>query len=287
MARIAEFLPKWRAPEKLTSALGRDAFVEFLATGLFLFVNIAVIASTGALDSTSPSPRLSVPRLLTIATSFGLSIAVLVYAAAPFSGAHLNPAVTAGFLLRGKITAVRAGLYVVAQVVGAIFGTYAAKVVSYGTFDAVDGGANILTPGFDWLHAWWLEMCLTFLLVFVVFVATDQQRASTPHVPILAPFSIGIAVLLAHLVAIPYDGCSINPARSSGSAVVAHQWHHFYVFWIGPMSGALLAAAVYELFLTARAATVTNADGREFARIGTFTGTAGLEEIKRGPVEEI
>lgn len=271
----------WENP---TRALFRDAFMEFLATVLFLFVTVTTIASscTTADVTVDGTCQMTLPRLLLIASTFGGSIAALVYAAAPYSGCHVNPSVSISFALRGKITVPRAALYIVAQLVGAVFGTLLAKGVNPQAFDNVHGGANALAPGYDWLHAWLLELVTTFLLIFVIFVATDQQRAGTPHVPVLAPFAIGLAVLLAHFVSIPYDGCSINPCRSFGPAVVAHQWHHHYVFWLGPISGAILAVIVYEGVFITRTTVVTVSDDRNIARLGTFTGVSGLDEEVKG-----
>ena len=272
--------------EKPTRALFRDAFTEFLATALFLFVTISTIASSCTTSDTmvKGTCEMTIPRLVLIASTFGGSIAALVYAAAPVSGGHLNVCVTAAFALRRKITLSRAVIYILAQLAGAMFGTLLARGVNPGAFDRVGGGANSIADGYNWLHAWLLELVTTFILIFVVFVATDQQRASTPHVPVLAPFAIGLAVLLAHFVSIPYDGCSINPSRSFGSAVVAHQWHHHYVFWLGPFSGAVLAVIIYEGIFVTRTTVVTVTDDRNIARLGTFTGVSGLDEELKSQV---
>ena len=268
--------------EKPVRALFRDTFTEFVATTLFLFITIATIASscdTSDVTSADGTCEMTVPRLVLISTTFGGSIAALVYAAAPFSGGHISPAVSAGYLLRGKISLLRAMLYWIGQIVGAIFGTLLAKGVNPAAFDRVKGGANALAPGYNWLHGWLLELLTTFALLFVIFVATDTKRAGTPHIPILAPFAIGITVMLAHFVSIPLDGCSINPARSFGPAVVAHQWHQHWLYWLGPLSGVTLAVIVYEIAFTPRSTIVTG-DDKNIARLGTFTGAAGLQEVK-------
>jgi aquaporin PIP len=94
-----------------------------------------------------------------------------------------------------------------------------------------------------------MELVLTALFVFVVFAATDQTRgATTPHIPTLAPFAIGIAVFLAHIVAVPVDGTSINPARSFGTAVTAGMWKDHWVFWVGPLVGGAAVGILYEMF---------------------------------------
>lgn len=94
-----------------------------------------------------------------------------------------------------------------------------------------------------------VEILLTALFVFVVFAATDQTRgATTPHIPALAPFAIGIAVFLAHIVAVPVDGCSINPARSFGTAVTSNTWQQHWIFWVGPLAGGAVVGILYEMF---------------------------------------
>lgn len=94
-----------------------------------------------------------------------------------------------------------------------------------------------------------IELLLTALFVFIVFAATDKARgATTPHLPSLAPFAIGIALFLAHIVAVPIDGCSVNPARSFGTAVTSGVWHQHWIFWVGPLVGGGVVGLLYESF---------------------------------------
>jgi glycerol uptake facilitator-like aquaporin len=91
------------------------------------------------------------------------------------------------------------------------------------------------------------EVLLTAILVFVVFAATDKSRgASTPHLSALAPFAIGVTVFLCHIVAVPIDGCSVNPARSFGAAVVSGVWAYQWVFWVGPLAAGVAVGLLYE-----------------------------------------
>lgn len=94
-----------------------------------------------------------------------------------------------------------------------------------------------------------IELLLTALFVFIVFAATDKARAATtPHLPSLAPFAIGIALFLAHIVAVPIDGCSVNLARSFGTAVTSGVWHQHWIFWVGPLVGGGVVGLLYEAF---------------------------------------
>lgn len=257
-------LPPW---ERIDGSFCKAVFAEFVHITAFLFITIGTITSgchepnigvaagenpatafAGATVLSDPvSCRLESSRVLTIAMAFGFSIAILVYSAATFSGGHLNPAVTAGLLVAKKITLQRAVCYWVAQILGAILGSSFVYAIDRSGWNAAGGGTNAINPGTSNAGAWFLEFLLTALLVFVVLAATDSKReAIGAHLPVLAPFAIGFTVFICHLVAIPLDGCSINPARSFGPAVVAGTWTDQWVFWVGPMSGGIFAAILYE-----------------------------------------
>lgn len=247
--------------EKPSTHLLKAALAEFVCMTIFIYATIGAICfgchssdvATGAKTSagTISAPAdcfLSSSRALTIAASFGFSIAVMVYAAASFSGGHLNPAVTLAACLTRKVSLPRALIYFVAQIGGALLGAFFVSITDPTGFHAGAGGTNRLLAGQSQGGAWLLEFMLTGLLVFVVFAATDTHRATTSaHLPVLAPFAIGFAVFVCHLAAIPLDGCSINPARSLGPAVIIGKFEHQWIFWVGPFSGAIFAAFVYEL----------------------------------------
>ena len=186
---------------------------------------------------------------LVIAASFGTMITLLVYGIAPISGGHFNPAVSFGLALTKKITVLRLICYTAAQVSGAILGTLIASHLNWAAFKAAGGAANgsMLFSARELIVA---ELLGTALLVFVVYAAVDPSRASKViHIGALGPLAIGGAVFAAHLALIPIDGTGINPARSLGTAIVYGSYRQHWVFWVGPLLGALLAACVYELFL--------------------------------------
>ncbi|KAK9917142.1 hypothetical protein WJX75_001261 [Coccomyxa subellipsoidea] len=248
--------------DKSWATLTKAVVAEYAVTTMFLFITIGTVSSNcHTLDNASHSGAdkslesagfgtcfLGTANVLNIALAFGFSIFVLVYIAASFSGGHINPAVTFGMLVARKISVLRGLLYIVAQVLGACTGAALVRATDYKGWHAAGGGANALSSGVSEAAGWGLETILTMALVFTVFAATDAERATdTAHLPVLAPFAIGMVVFLCHLVAIPLDGCSINPARSFGAAAVSGSWDNQWVFWVGPLSGAVLAAAVYEL----------------------------------------
>ena len=128
---------------------------------------------------------------------------------------HLNPAITVGALVANKISCMRAVAYVFMQIAGAIVGT-----AFVWTIDSVGPAANVLSPTGRVGHAgaFTVEFLLTFTLMCVTLAATDASRyRSVSHLPVLAPLAIGMTYFIAHMAAIPIDGCSINPARFLGT----------------------------------------------------------------------
>jgi MIP family channel proteins len=236
---------------------------EFFATTIFIFIATGTVvfgchsADTSTQAASAATGQVVQPedcflnnsRVLTIATSFGFAIFVAVYLSASFSGGHVNPAVTLAFLITKKVTLMRASAYWFCQLTGAILGSSFVYAVDRTGWHASTGGTNRLLPGISKASGWLMETLLTMTLVFVVFAATDTNRAKiSTHLPVLAPLAIGMAVFICHLAAVAIDGCSINPARSFGPAVVSGVFTDQWIFWVGPFSGALVAALLYELF---------------------------------------
>ncbi|MGC1783277.1 MAG: aquaporin Z [Acidobacteriaceae bacterium] len=188
-----------------------------------------------------------------IAFAFGLSLLVMVYAIGPISGCHVNPAVTFGMWLSGKINAKDSSMYVIAQIVGAILaagcvlfiargmpGGYAAHISGL----AADGyGAH--SPGLYSMSAGFVaEVILTAFLVFTVLGTTDIKA------PVgFAGLAIGLVLTLDHLIGIPITNTSVNPARSIGPALFVRGWavHQLWLFIVAPLIGGAIAAGIYAL----------------------------------------
>ncbi|MBW0274968.1 AraC family transcriptional regulator [Nocardia sp. MH4] len=201
---------------------------------------------------------------LGIALAFGLSLMFLVYAIGPISGCHVNPAVTLGQLLLGRLTAASAAGYWIAQLIGGFLAglvlfALAKNLPSYDR--AVDGlGANgwgahspsavtgplgevVVQNGYGMAAMIIIEVMLTALLVFVVLASTDQIS----DVP-LAGLSIGVTLAVIHLISIPVDGTSVNPARSLGVAPYQDgAMGQVWAFIVFPLLGGVLGALVYGL----------------------------------------
>ena len=219
----------------------RPAAAEFIATFLFVFIGAgSVVVTANLIGGLDPS------RLLAIAFAHGLTIALLVAATAHISGGHINPAVTVGAILAKKISPEQGVLYVVAQLAGGICGAlFLAGVIPEvmgGGLNNGGLGAHALAGPVAPFEGLLIEVVLTALLVFVVFGAAMDKRG----VGNLAPLAIGLVVVVDHLVGVPLTGASMNPARSLGPAVAAGVWTDHWIYWIGPLSGGIIAALVYK-----------------------------------------
>jgi len=156
------------------------------------------------------------------------------------SGAHINPAVTLGFWLMGRMKARYAAAYVVCQLGGAVIG--AVPLLAWGSMGhSVAYGAT--APGLGYGTAWALagEIAGTFALVFGLFFFL-RHRTLRPFTPALFPLLYAIMVWLEG----PVSGASTNPARSLGPAVISGDWHGWWIYWLGPLLGAMLAVAAYQ-----------------------------------------
>jgi aquaporin PIP len=226
----------------------RAVVAEFVATLLFLYISLATVigASRNAANCAGVG-------ILGIAWAFGGMIFVLVYCTAGISGGHINPAVTFGMFLARKVSLPRALAYIIAQCLGAICGAGLVKGFQRSFYENYGGGANFVHPGYSLGTGLAAEIIGTFVLVYTVFSATDPKRnARDSHVPVLAPLPIGFAVFMVHLATIPITGTGINPARSFGAQVIYnHNWHHHWIFWVGPFLGAAIAAAYHQYVLRA------------------------------------
>ncbi|UQX90316.1 aquaporin [Jatrophihabitans telluris] len=221
--------------------MGRKAGAEFLGT--FLLVFFAVGAAVFGIDKIGA---------LGVAFAFGLVLLALAYSIGPVSGCHVNPAVTLGVLLRKGVTGQEALTYWLAQFAGGIAGGAALKLMTSGFGNVTDQtgglGTNDWGPSISSGGAFVLEIVLTFLLVFVVLLVTGRAAA-----PGFAGLAIGLVLTVIHLVGIPLDGTSVNPARSFGPALFAgsHAMSHVWLFLVAPLIGGALAAFAAPLFETA------------------------------------
>ncbi|KAM5158001.1 aquaporin-4 [Mantella aurantiaca] len=211
-------------------------------TGEFLAMFIFVLLSLGSIINWSKKENPQPADLVLISLCFGLSIATLVQCFGHISGGHINPAVTIAMVCIRKISIAKAAFYIIAQCLGAIAG---AGILYLVTPSDVAGGLGVtevnskLSPG----HGLLVELIITFQLLFTICASCDSKRNDITGSVALA---IGFSVAIGHLFAINYTGASMNPARSFGPAVIMNKWENHWVYWVGPVVGAVFAGCLYE-----------------------------------------
>lgn len=208
--------------------------VEFLGVFLLVFAGAGAIIATGGQD------------LVAIALAHGLAIAVMVAAAGHISGGVYNPALAIGLMATGKLPIPRGTGFIVAQLLGGIVAALLLKAIfPAAAVDAVRLGTPLPGPGVGAGTALLLEVVLTFFLMFVVFgTAVDKRGAAT-----IAGLVIGLTITLDILVGGGVSGAAMNPARSFGPALVQGAWDANWVYWLGPILGALAAAFLHTFVL--------------------------------------
>lgn len=178
-----------------------------------------------------------------IALAHGLTVAVVVSAIAHISGGHINPAVTIALLLTKRIETKLAAGYIPSQLLGAIVaGLALVALFPDASGEAVNLGATAVANGLNAFQGLVIEVILTFLLVFAVYGTAIDARGPKS----IAGFGIGLTVALGALTGGPLTGASMNPARTLGPAVAANFWANHWIYWVGPIVGAVSAALVYE-----------------------------------------
>lgn len=218
----------------------RRAGAESLGTFVLVFGGVGTAVIAGEQIGT-----------LGIAFAFGLALLAMAYAVGPISGCHINPAVTLGLLVRGKIATGEAARYWIAQILGAIAaaGVLLAIVAAReGGYDAgVEGlGANGFgshsPDGYPWGAVFAAEVLLTAFLVFTVLASTDRIASVA-----FAGIPIGLVLVLIHAIGIPIDNTSVNPARSIGPALFVGGWalEQLWLFIAAPLVGALVGAGLH------------------------------------------
>jgi len=238
----------FKSPWRVFKEDWKAMLAEFVATMMFVFMGTGLLVSYNK-DKTDGGDLGA--GLVSISLGFGIALSTMIYTVANISGGHLNPAVTVGLMLIRQIELFKAIGYVGCQIGGGIVGT----ALMYGVMpdnvsEMIHMGATTLAFGVTPAEGCALEICLTFILVFTV-CATAQLSGDLTHMGRFAPLAIGYAVLVDHMIGVPFTGASMNPARSFGPAVVSGYWLNHWVYWVAPMIGGILAAVLYHyLFKT-------------------------------------
>src|SRR3989475_1294154 len=206
---------------------------------LFVFVGAGSVAAGMAAAQTGAA------NALMVALAHGVGMAVIVSATMNISGGHINPAVTFGLFVAGKVDAGTLGRYWGAQLVGAILGAALLKaVLPWGAVHATSAGTPMLSSTITFLQGILIEAMLTFFLVSAVF-----GTAVSPEAPKIGGFGIGLAVFVDALVGGGLTGAAMNPARAFGPAIISADVHGQAVWWIGPLLGAAAAGWLWRTVL--------------------------------------
>jgi aquaporin Z len=189
--------------------------------------------------------------LLGIAMAFGFAVVAMAYAIGGISGCHVNPAVTIGVLIIGKIELKDAIGYIVSQCIGAVLASGTLYLILSGKpgYQLNEWGlaSNGWGPGYlneyNATSAFIIETVMTFLFIFVILAVTSKFGNST-----MAGLAIGVTLMLIHLVTIPVTGTSVNPARSLGPAVFAggKALSQLWMFFVAPICGSVIAALAWK-----------------------------------------
>ena len=208
-----------------------------------------VFAGCGSALLAGGVPQLGI-GVFGIAFAFGLSVVTMVYAVGHISGGHLNPAVSVGLMLSKRFPAHEVPGYIAAQVVGAVLGAGVLYLIASGRAGFVPGGfasngyGEHFPGGYSLLAGFCAEVVFTGMFMFIILGVTDSRAPQG-----FAPLTIGLAVALINWAGIPVTNLSINPARSTGTAIFADGWalQQLWLFWVAPTLGAAIAGVVYPL----------------------------------------
>ncbi|MCF3195603.1 aquaporin Z [Pseudomonas bubulae] len=189
--------------------------------------------------------------LLGVALAFGLTVVTMAFAIGHISGCHLNPAVSFGLWVGGRFPAKELPAYIIAQVLGGVIAAGLLYMIASGKpgFDlaasglAANGYGAHSPGGYSMVSGLICEITMTAMFILIIMGATDK-RVSAGH----APLAIGLALTLIHLISIPVTNTSVNPARSTGPALIVGGWalQQLWMFWLAPMVGAAMGAVVYR-----------------------------------------
>lgn len=235
---------------------------EFMGTFWLVFggCGSAVLAAVFTADAAKIAPNVVFPvgvGLVGVSMAFGLTVLTMAFAIGHISGCHLNPAVSFGLFFGKRFSGSELLPYIIAQVAGAILAGFVLYLIASGKpgfeiggFAANGYGEN--SPGkYGLVAAFLAEFVLTFMFLIIILGATDPRAPQG-----FAPVAIGLGLTLIHLIAIPVTNVSVNPARSTGPALIlalfgSQTWAiaQLWLFWLAPIAGAIAAGFFYSSFL--------------------------------------
>jgi aquaporin Z len=249
----------------------RKLVAEFIGT-LWL-----VLGGCGSAVLAAKFPDVGI-GLVGVSLAFGLTVLTMAYAIGHISGCHLNPAVTVGLVAAGRFSAGEALPYIGAQVIGGCAGAFLLWAIASGApgFDLANGlaanGYGAASPGrYDLASGLVTEVAMTFFFLLIILGATSARAPAG-----FAPIAIGLGLTLIHLISIPVTNTSVNPARSTGPAVVLGgiALTQLWMFWVAPLVGGVLGGLLHRWLSTEEA--LDTADRTAAARAGATSAVEAL-----------
>jgi len=230
--------------------LVKRAVAEFIGTFWL------VLGGCGSAVLAAAFPNVGI-GLLGVSFAFGLTVLTMAFAIGHISGCHLNPAVSLGLVVGGRFKSSEFAPYVIAQVAGAVLAAAVLYFIASGQagFDlaasglASNGYAGHSPGKYSVAAGFVTEVVMTFMFLIIILGATDDRAPKG-----FAPIAIGLGLTLIHLISIPVTNTSVNPARSTGPALIVGGWalQQLWLFWVAPLIGAALAGVAYRWLGTAK-----------------------------------
>jgi len=223
--------------------IAKRAVAELLGTFWLVF------GGCGAAVLAAKFPEVGI-GLVGVSLAFGLTVVTMAYAVGYITGGHFNPAITIGLFVGGRCKAGDVVPYIVAQLIGAVLAAWLLATIAAGNgTDAIASGlaANGFgehSPGhYNQATAFITELLMTFFFLLVIFGTTSEGAPAG-----FAPLAVGLTLTLIHLVSIPITNTSVNPARSTGPALLVGGWaiQQLWLFWVAPILGAVLAGGLWK-----------------------------------------
>lgn len=219
-------------------------FAEMIGTMVLVLMGCGVAVSLNC--SSDCATVANAGTVIGTALAFGLAVVAMAYTIGGISGCHINPAITLGVFLSGRMSGKDAGMYILFQCIGAFIGSALLCLLTANVEDLAGTGANDLQNGVSVLGGLIAEIIFTCVFVLVVLGATSKTNGATNN---FAGLAIGLSLVLIHLACIRYTGTSVNPARSlapaffQGGSALANLW----IFIVGPFVGGALAAGIWKV----------------------------------------
>jgi aquaporin Z len=211
-----------------------------------------VLGGCGSAVLAAAFPELGI-GFVGVSLAFGLTVLTMAYAIGHISGCHLNPAVSFGLWAGNRFKGSELFGYIIAQVLGAILAAYVLFIIASSRVGfelkefAANGYGEHSPGGYAMGAAFLCEIVMTFMFLIIILGSTDKRAPQG-----FAPIAIGLGLTLIHLISIPVTKTSVNPARSTGQAIIVQGWaiSQLWLFWVAPILGAIIAGFTYRGFFS-------------------------------------